>query len=331
METRGGGSAVAALVAILLAAAMVPVAACRREESPPPAATGPVQREPLVIALLPEQNVFLQKEYYQPLGKYLSRRVDREVSFKLLNSYGSIFREIEERKVHGAFFGSLNYVLANRQLGVKVLARPLWVNGESTYTGLIFIRRGGAVGTDVRTWKGKVLALVSKFTTAGYVYPVAYLKRFGVDDLETYFSHVSYTGSHDAAIMAVLNGDADVGAAKNTIFQRMAARDPTLRDKLVIVAESKEVPSNGLGVRPDLPEELVQRLAEALSGMDEDQEGKKVLEHLGAVKFLPTALGDYDPVVVMASEAGLDLNRYPVSQDYTQFSSPVPPGGKPSR
>jgi phosphonate transport system substrate-binding protein len=40
----------------------------------------------------------------------------------------------------GAFFGSFTYVLAHEKLGVEVLARPVSLNGTSTYHGLIFVR-----------------------------------------------------------------------------------------------------------------------------------------------------------------------------------------------
>jgi phosphonate transport system substrate-binding protein len=80
------------------------------------------------------------------------------------------------------------------------------------------------------------ITFVDKATSAGYLHPVAYLKDNGVNNIDSYFKNHFFADSYDAAIYAVLNKEASVGCAKNTIFDMLAIEDPSIKDKLVILA-----------------------------------------------------------------------------------------------
>jgi phosphonate transport system substrate-binding protein len=103
-----------------------------------------------------------------------------------------------------------------------------------------------------------------------------------------------------------------MGACKNTIYQEFMARNPGLVSRFRIIATSPEVPSNGLGVRPDLDEDVKRRLKEALVFMHEDPTGKKVLSDFGALRFIETSSDDYAPVFDMAEKAAIDLRDWPL-------------------
>lgn len=263
----------------------------------------------LVIGLLPEMNVFKQRKRFQPLVEHLSRETGVKVRLTLLSRYGNIVQRLSEEKVDAAFLGSFTGALAISQLKVEPLARPVNMDGTSTYHGYIFVRADSGI-TNAATMKGKTLALVERATTAGYVFPLAWLKHNGVADVEAHFAEHFFTGSHDAAVEAVLDGKADVGAAKNTIYEHVFRDHPDTTNALRIVASSPRVPSNGLCVSPGFPEKLKRDIRKALLGLHLTDEGRSVLSVLKAKRFVPTSRDDYAPVVEMAKEAGIDLSAY---------------------
>lgn len=291
-------------------------AGCRQapEEPPsPPATVVSEESADLVIALLPERNVFEQKKKYLPLQKYLGERLDISVYFKLLDNYDHIFAELLDRKVDGGFWGSMNGTIAQLRGGVEILARPVWEDNTSTYWSYIYTRKGSSIAADPGTWSGKSIAFVNMATTAGFLYPMSLLREAGITaDPGEYFSRAIFSGSHDASIMAVFQGEVDMGASKNTIYQEYVDRHPEVRDGLVIIATSPQVPSNGLGVRPDLPDDLKKRLKNVLLSMEEDEEGRSVLKQFGALRFIETSFEDYRPVVDMAESAGINLVEWPL-------------------
>ena len=263
----------------------------------------------IVLGLIPELNVFRQVERHTPLANYLSAKVGAPVRLKMLPRYGNIIDSFEQGKMDGAFWGSFTGAMAIRKLGLVPVARPLWIDGTSTYHGVLFVRRDSGI-TKVSDLKGKSFAFVDRATTAGYLFPLALLREQGITNIDKFFSSYFFAGSHDAAILSVLRKEADAGAAKNTVFQVVAKDDPAVTRDLRILAQSDPVPSNALGVRKDMAPELREKLSKALLGMENDPEGREVLKAYGAARFIPTTAADYNPVFDMAKRAGIDLAQY---------------------
>lgn len=263
----------------------------------------------LLIGILPEMNVFKQKQRFQLLGEHLSKKTGIRVEFTILSRYGNIIDSFTSEKMDGAFFGSFTGALAIRKLGVVPLARPVNPDGASTYHGYLFVRKDSGI-TGVREMRGKTMVYVDKTTSAGYLFPLAYLKDNGIKDPEHFFSATFFSGSHDAAVSAVLNRKADVGAAKHSIYDQMKKSDPRIERELMVLAESARMPSNGLCVRKDLDEALKSTLKTILLNLHQEADGKQVLKQFGALKFIETTTADYQPVFDMAAKAGIDVKSY---------------------
>jgi phosphonate transport system substrate-binding protein len=266
-------------------------------------------QEKIVIGLIPEMNVFKQMGRFKPLSKYLSERTGLEVKFTILSRYGNIIDSFESKGLDGAFFGSFTGAMAIQRLGVVPLARPVNLDGQSTYHGYIYTRKDSGI-KNVADMKGKKFAFVERATTAGYIFPLAYLKEHGVTDVDSFFSGYFYAGSHDASLYAVLNKEADVGASKNTVYDWTRKSDPRIDKEIVILAESSKVPSNGLCVRSDLGTTIRLKLKDVLLNLDGNPAGKLVLEKMKAVKFIETTVDDYQPVLTLTDKAGIDLVNY---------------------
>ncbi len=296
---------VAALLFVFLCAG------CAQEKTP---AKSPADaRKTILIGLIPEQNIFKQLERYEPLAAYLSAKTGTRITLKILPRYGNIIDNFKLSGMDGAFFGSFTYSLAHAKIGVEVLARPLALDNTSTYHGLIFVRKDSGIRT-FADMKGKRFALVDKATTAGYLLPLNYFHEKGVD-WKTYLKERYFTGTHEDAIYDVLNKKADIGAAKNTIFNRVAKADPRISKELVILERSPDVPENGLALRKDIDEAFRNRMKETMLSMHLDPEGKAVLEHFGAQKFIATTNQDYNPVVKYAEDSHLNLATYDYIND----------------
>jgi phosphonate transport system substrate-binding protein len=286
--------------------------ACSPKEPPPPAKKPSVEK--LLIGLIPEQNLFRQMERYEPLGEYLFRKTGTKVTFKILPRYGNIIDSFNSSGFDGAFFGSFTYTLAHAKIGVEALVRPVALDNTSTYYGMIFVRQDSRIRT-ARDMKGKRFAFVDKATTAGYLLPLEYFHHHGISDYKGYMKETYFTGTHEDAIYDVLNGKADIGAAKSTVFERLAKADPRIMKELVVLERSPDVPENALALRKDIDASVRDLLKDALLTMNLDPDGKKVLERFGALKFIETTNKEYDVVRKYAEDIHLDLATYDYVND----------------
>jgi phosphonate transport system substrate-binding protein len=268
----------------------------------------------IVIGLIPEMNVFAQMERFKPLAEYLTEQTGIPVKLKILSRYGNIIDHFTSEGMDGAFFGSFTGAMAIQKLGVVPLVRPVNLDGESTYCGLIFIRKGSGIRS-MKDLKGKRFAFVERATTAGYIYPVALLREQGVSNWRSFFSDHYFTGSHDASIYAVLEGKADAGAAKNSVYTWMRSKEPRVDRELQVLSESIRVPSNGLCVRKDLDENVKKKIRNALLNLHSTSRGKEVLAKFRALRFIEASPADYAPVLDLAKKAGIDPATYRYKND----------------
>lgn len=269
-----------------------------------------IRENTFTIAILPEQNVFEQKKRYKPLAEYLSDKLGINVKIKLLDSYGSIYDEIKNKTIDGAFFGSFNYVLTKARADIEPVVRPAEMDDNTKYRGVIFTRKDSGLTADVKTWKDKKIALVHEVTTAGYVFPVWYLKKHGISGFEGYFKKIIFSGSHDAAILSVFKGEAEIGAAKDLILKKLLSENPAIKDEIIILASSVSVPSNTLCVRGDLTIGMKEQLKKALLSMHNTDRGKETLKALNASKFVETSDSEFDILRQMAKDIGIDTKTY---------------------
>ncbi len=269
----------------------------------------PDDEKTLRLVLVPEKNVFEQRKRYKYITDYLSTKMDMNFIVEIMANYGDISEAFIEGKADAGFFGSFSYVLTHSKAGIEPLVRPVWPNNNSTYRGYVFVRKDSNI-QNVKDMKNKSLVLVDKATTAGYIFQLFYFKYYGINNIEDYFSRISFANSHDAAAWAVYAGEADIGGAKNHIFNGLMEEYPDFKEQMVVLFESPEVPSNGLAVRKDLNPAIKLRIKTLLLSLHESPEGQETLKNFGAIKFIATSNDDYVVVYNMVKQLGIDLQEY---------------------
>lgn len=264
----------------------------------------------LRIGIVPELDVFSQKKRYEPVADYISRKLGINVQLVMLPRYGDIIDNFTEERLDGAFFGSFTAAVATEKLHVIPVARPERKDGTSTYYGIIFVRKDSGIH-NAEDMKGKRFVFVDKATTAGYLLPLHYFQEQGIT-YHNWFQETYFAGTHENAIYDVLTRRADIGAAKNSVFNRLARKDNRLLDDLEILTTSPAVPENGLAVKADLDGQLRNDLKDCLLEMDKDPQGRQVLDNFGAWRFIESTRDDYQPVFDYADTLGLgvEANRY---------------------
>ena len=248
------------------------------------------------------------------MAAYLSKKIGEKIELKVLTQYGNIIDNFISHNLDAAFFGSFTYALAHSKLGVEPIARPVNMDGSSTYHGLIFVRKDSGIRS-IKDMHGKRFAFVDRATTAGYLLPLAFFKMSGIKDYKTFFKETYFAGTHKDAIYDVLNKKADIGAAKNTMFYRLASKDKRLLNDLVFLARSPDVPENGLAVRKNIDNTIKLKLKQALINMHRDPEGIDTLKKFGAKKFIETSDDDYSSVYEYVRKIGLNLSTYDYMND----------------
>lgn len=267
------------------------------------------RRKTLTIGLVPEINLFRQVERYEPLADYLSEKIGFTARLKIFSSYGDVIEAFVHGGLDGAFLGSFTCVLAHIKSDVEIVARPVNIFGRLTYHGLIFVRKDSGIKT-ITEMGGRRFAFVDKATTAGYLFPIAYFKKYGIEDPHTYFNETYFSGTYQDVVNDVLNGKADVGAAKNTVLARLAAADGRVKNELAFLERSAEIPENCFAARNALEGSIRHKLTDILLNMHMTPQGSKLLKGFGVQRFVAASINDYSDIYTFLQEVGFNLEKY---------------------
>ncbi len=155
----------------------------------------------LTIGIIPENDVFDQIERYRSLGSYIEKRTGIKIRFTIISRFGNIVESFNQRKLDGAFWGSMTGAMAIRQLDVEPLVRQVDLDNSSSHRGYIFVHKYSVIDGVDRMKDGEI-AFVDRATITGYLFPLSYLREGGVKNIEKVaaglFGHPHLiTGDHE--------------------------------------------------------------------------------------------------------------------------------------
>jgi len=256
----------------------------------------------LLFGIEPEHNIFNQMERYRYLADYLSDQLGVKVKLTIMSRYGEVIKRFKTLKLDGAFLTSYTATMGIKELHLEPVANPVNLSGESTSQGYIFVRKDSGISS-ILDMEGGNIVFVDPATMEGYLFPLAFLRQHGVKDINRFFQRYYFSGSHVSAIFAVLDGRADIGAAKDTFYSNLVKSDPSIEQELEIIARSPKVPEVTLCIKSEIDQDLRERLGRVLLHMDKTPDGIKVLQRFKAIRFVESSKEDFGIIEKMAQIA----------------------------
>jgi phosphonate transport system substrate-binding protein len=182
------------------------------------------------------------------------------VTLRVANDYAAVIEGQRNGTIHIAGYGPASYARAV-VTGVKVEPFCTTVNGDGTvgYYSVFYVRNDSPFKS-IDDLKGKNLGLVDPNSTSGNNVP-----RFALNKLkivpETYFSHVTYTGSNENAVIALNQKTVDVAAnwwnsEDDSNLTRMATKGLVKKDDFRIIYKSDLIPNSPYAYPADMPADL---------------------------------------------------------------------------
>lgn len=279
----------------------------------------------LVLALVPSQDQDGLVDTAAPLTDYLTEELGIEVTGVVSKDYQAAVEAMGAGQAQIGFLPSLQLWQANDMYGAEVVLQTER-NGNITYPaqfmtnnpdkycadtpvesdGKLFCNGAdamtGPAGLEsIEKMKGAKVAVLGPGSPAGYIYPMLALQEAGFN-IDTDIQQVPVT-ANDASVLAVYNGDAEVG------FSFWDARDIVAKDttdvgqKVVVFAMTEEIPNDGVALSSELSPELQQKITDALESFSNTPEGSQILESIYSITKLAPANPESLDVVARAAEA----------------------------
>ncbi|MEW6725078.1 MAG: phosphate/phosphite/phosphonate ABC transporter substrate-binding protein [Bacillota bacterium] len=259
--------------------------------------------KPLIVGFVPSQDASKLAEIAQPLADMMKKELGRPVQVFIASNYTGLIEALGSGKADVGFLASAAYVLAHDTNGTKVILKTVR-NGSGIYRGQFTVLANSNINGP-EDFRGKRIAIVDPVSTSGYIFPMAYLKGLGYN-IESDFTLVE-TGGHDNAIVAVLNGDADIACTYEDARDRVAKEYPDVKERTKVVGYTAWIPNDTVSVRPDMDDKLAGEIKAALLRIAETEEGVAVLKAIYNITGLTDAQDSEYDVIRETLELGFQL------------------------
>ena len=274
----------ASLFAALLIVALAPLGASAQDERP----------ERLVLGANPSREADVIIDSLEPLADLLSERLEIEVEAFVSTSYTALVEALGTARVDIGFFPPAALVQAMDRYDAQVILASVR-HGETSYKAQFNVRCDSGIES-FEQLDGRSIAFVDPASASGYQFPFAFLSgEYGIDantDMDGIFA-----GSHDAAVLAVYNGDVDVAVSFDDARTTIEGDFPDVMEEVCVLGYTNPIPNDGVVVRAGLAPELVEEIKQALMEIGDTEEGTALLdEMINVTSLAPISPDVYDIV-----------------------------------
>jgi len=226
----------------------------------------------LVIAVFGSEDPRLVRAVYEPIGKYLSKKLNMPVEMLYTTDYAAVIEALKAQKVHMAYLSPFSYVIAAKNAKITPIIL-LGAGGKPyMYYSNIITRKESGINSmaDVKARsKNLSLCFVDPESASGHLVPRAYLTSIGLNP-DTAFKSTIFAGGHLASVYTVKSGKADIGCTAKLVLDIMLSRGMLKKDDIKILWTSDAIVSDPVVVSDDLNKDLAKKIQNAYLNMGRD-------------------------------------------------------------
>jgi phosphonate transport system substrate-binding protein len=248
----------------VLAAALLMMAGLA---TPSPAADPSWPKE-ITFALLSTENASEITRRWGPILAQLEKDLGVKVKSVTATDYRGTIEALKFKKAEIGHLGPKAYVEAstNNYANVEPIAQLQLANGSLGYRSCLIVHADSDMFSP-EDIAGKTFAFNDPNSTSGYLVPSAFFMTEMNVDPKKYFSKVTFSGSHEASILAVANKKAEVASTNLPDLQQLTRENKVPRNALRVIWVSKLIPNDPIVVRKDMPPSLRSAITESLTTM----------------------------------------------------------------
>ena len=253
------------------------------------------------IAYAPNESTTESADARNGLAEDLSEFLGCEVEEIQASDYNAIIEALRTGSADMAYMGSQALALGveRTELEPIVMKAEEGDPDKAVYHSVLITN---SANEDI---KGKTMAFVDPDSTSGNLVPTAeIIQAFPDDELDSdilhtngeFFEAVSFSGSHQAGLQAVIKGDVDVVPISDQILASEIANGNAAEDDVKIIHESGAIPAEAMVVAEHVDEETRKQLTEFLTSYENEEYFTDVIKVPGA-RFIQCDMSDYEDII----------------------------------
>jgi phosphonate transport system substrate-binding protein len=260
-------------IALSLALALTAVPHARAQDASWP--------KEITFALLSTENAAEITRRWAPILAQLEKDLKIKIKPATATDYRGTIEALKFKKAEIGHLGPKSYVEAsnNNYANVEPVAQLRLGNGALGYRSCLIVHADSDIFSP-EDMGGKTFAFNDPNSTSGYLVPsMFFMSEMGIDP-QKYFSKLTFSGSHEASILAVANKKVEVASTNLPDLQQLTRENKVPRGALRVIWVSRLIPNDPIVVRKDLPPSFKSAVQESLVTMK--ARNPEVFKEIGA-------------------------------------------------
>ncbi len=287
----------------------------------------------LVIGFVPSREADALVDTIQPVADYLTEALGIPVSGVVTTDYTGLVTAMESEQAHIGAFGPFSLLQARDRAGAEIILQSERFGSATYHTQFMtndpdkYCDDEPVVIDEETGWRncngtadadegpvaieklseieaGTTVSFVEQASASGYIFPATIFIAQGINP-ETDIDPI-FAGGHDSSVIAVCEGDAEVGVAFDDA-RGAAETDCDIAENVVVFAYGPEIPNDGWAVLGSLPDDLKEDIKQALLDYAATEEGAQTLNDIYEIDNLVEADQDAFTIVEDAArELGIE-------------------------
>lgn len=259
------------------------------------------------IAYAPNESTTESADARNGLAKDLGEVLGCEVEEIQASDYNAIIEALRTGKADMAYMGSQALALGVERTDLE----PIVMKAEegdaekAVYHSVLITSSANEDINSIEDIKGKTIAFVDPDSTSGNLVPTAeIIKAFESDELNSdllhtngkFFEAVSFSGSHQAGLQAVIKGDVDVVPISDQILASEIANGNAKESDVKVIHESGSIPTEAMVVGEHVDQDTKDLLTKFLTEYENEEYFTDVIKVPGA-RFVECDMSDYEDII----------------------------------
>ena len=240
------------------------------------------------IAVYPMLNPTKLFETNQPLIEYLNKNLKNvQLRLEASRDYSS-FEGKYKNKIPDFLIANPWQTLQAEKYGYNVITT---LGDAADFKGLFIIKKDNTFYSPSEL-KGRGISYPAKTSMAACIMPQYFLFKHGIN-IKRDIRNI-YVGSQESSIMNVYLGKADIGATWPIHWRDFQKEHPHEASSLKVLWETEPMINTSLMVKNSIPSELQEKIRALLIALNNNEEGKRILEKMEITRFIKTDNKDYE-------------------------------------
>jgi phosphonate transport system substrate-binding protein len=234
----------------------------------PAVAADPSWPKEITFAVLSTESAPEITRRWIPILAQLEKDLGIKVKHVTATDYRGTIEALKFKKAEVGWLGPKAYVEAsnNNYANVEPIAQMRAQSGSLGYRSCLIAHSDSDIFSP-EDIAGKTFAFNDPNSTSGYLLPMTFFITEMNVDPKRHFSKLTFSGSHEASVLAVANKKVEVASTNLPDMQQLTREGKVARGSLRVIWVSKLIPNDPVVVRKDLPASLRSAIQESLTTM----------------------------------------------------------------